>query len=1053
MSKLHQHHRRNTQEYLEELQQLDSNLLSPAHKILGLSKTDKIKGGLADKKTPSDFDQKSLKEGTKVESEHTKDKQIAREIAMDHLTEDKKYYKKLKTIEKGEKGDWKEEGYSFKHSVDTDERMTPNVNFHKITAHDRNGKLVGRYTFAEKTHPEVGNPKMPHFYPSSAETKEAHRRKGLASKAYEIVQQKTGKKLDPSPFQTKDAKKLWENKNKSAGIGSSLKKAVIDLLKAPQILDQGEDWAESVIDSFSFKPKIHNLHKTYKLKDGKFYHVYHEPNHEDQKIHTISEHKDPSNKPLSVLVSNEEYSEDGEERTVAGTTGTHPLHQGQGHGTRLKKLAAKFHGKLYSDGLVSEAEDKSWKKLKRDKNLKTKIAPNQYDLAGKKNDPLDYEDEASEKRHVIEYKPKKLAANEKDKPNLKKEEQQELIDNPNKNISNKDRFLFDSKLKDKNGQHKVFYHGTDKNINEFQEGRDSFRGMLLSSFPVKSQGHFFGHTPEQSSKYGKNILPVHIRMTNPLLHPELDKKPHVDFGVDSLHPDKERDIADILLAGAENDKEGNKVIRGLMNDVYIKPHQQKLKKEHEDDELDHSWVYNFVRGGGLDWEVLDNPKSVNRMLQLGYDGTYVHEPHDEEGSSLFVPNGDQIKHIDAKEFDRNDRNIYKTLTAGMPVGAPSTLTGGEALQKESLSNSLEQLSIPDKVQKKKNKKNYTQKGINKRYTDIDIKKHKDKVKGGLADKKKPSDFDQKSLKEGVRVEREHTSDKQLATEIAMDHLTEDRDYYKKLKTIEKGEKGDWKREGYKFKVINYEDHPHFGGESLEIQAHHPTDGHIGGTLIRTGEWGDYEPSMTEIKPEHRRKGLATEMYRIAEKHLGYKLQPNSHQSKDAKKLWSQPNRSFGKSEFDESWFFEDDNSITKHSPPEEEGIPHPEKPWVTKRHPNGTMMWHSHSEHAKKIDSAINSKKAHTKILNSLKEPHKSAYIEHIRGVIKDPNRHFIPTNENGVEKLRARHVKSLIDGKEHVTIDTSHPDKLVFNRESHSQGKYAGTSPQIVVPIKKEKL
>jgi len=61
----------------------------------------------------------------------------------------------------------------------------------------------------------------------------------------------------------------------------------------------------------------------------------------------------------------------------------------------------------------------------------------------------------------------------------------------------------------------------------------------------------------------------------------------------------------------------------------------------------------------------------------------------------------------------------------------------------------------------------------------------DKIPGGLADKKKPSDFDSKKLKEGIKVELEHTSDKKIAQEIAMDHLMEDPDYYKKLKEVEK----------------------------------------------------------------------------------------------------------------------------------------------------------------------------------------------------------------------------------------------------------------------------
>lgn len=63
--------------------------------------------------------------------------------------------------------------------------------------------------------------------------------------------------------------------------------------------------------------------------------------------------------------------------------------------------------------------------------------------------------------------------------------------------------------------------------------------------------------------------------------------------------------------------------------------------------------------------------------------------------------------------------------------------------------------------------------------------HKDKIPGGLADKKKPADFNTSALKQGKKVESEHTSDKAIAQEIAMDHLTEDKKYYKKLKEVEK----------------------------------------------------------------------------------------------------------------------------------------------------------------------------------------------------------------------------------------------------------------------------
>ena len=51
-------------------------------------------------KMPLQSIKKKLDQGIKVEMEHTTDKNIAREIAMDHIYEDPNYYSKLKTIEK-----------------------------------------------------------------------------------------------------------------------------------------------------------------------------------------------------------------------------------------------------------------------------------------------------------------------------------------------------------------------------------------------------------------------------------------------------------------------------------------------------------------------------------------------------------------------------------------------------------------------------------------------------------------------------------------------------------------------------------------------------------------------------------------------------------------------------------------------------------------------------------------------------------------------------------------------------------------------------------------
>lgn len=61
---------------------------------------DKIPGGLADQETDEDkFNPSQLQMGIEAEMEHTDDKDIAKEIAMDHLMEDPRYYTKLKKIE------------------------------------------------------------------------------------------------------------------------------------------------------------------------------------------------------------------------------------------------------------------------------------------------------------------------------------------------------------------------------------------------------------------------------------------------------------------------------------------------------------------------------------------------------------------------------------------------------------------------------------------------------------------------------------------------------------------------------------------------------------------------------------------------------------------------------------------------------------------------------------------------------------------------------------------------------------------------------------------
>jgi hypothetical protein len=71
-----------------------------SRKIFRRAAVNLLKGGKADKIPPSAFPAQKVEAGAKVESEHTSNPQVAKEIARDHLTEDTNYYEKLKKMEK-----------------------------------------------------------------------------------------------------------------------------------------------------------------------------------------------------------------------------------------------------------------------------------------------------------------------------------------------------------------------------------------------------------------------------------------------------------------------------------------------------------------------------------------------------------------------------------------------------------------------------------------------------------------------------------------------------------------------------------------------------------------------------------------------------------------------------------------------------------------------------------------------------------------------------------------------------------------------------------------
>jgi len=66
------------------------------------------------------------------------------------------------------------------------------------------------------------------------------------------------------------------------------------------------------------------------------------------------------------------------------------------------------------------------------------------------------------------------------------------------------------------------------------------------------------------------------------------------------------------------------------------------------------------------------------------------------------------------------------------------------------------------------------------FTDFGNRKWIDRLHGGKADEKTPDDFDADDIEIGTAIEREHTNNPDIATEISLDHDTENDTYYDEL---------------------------------------------------------------------------------------------------------------------------------------------------------------------------------------------------------------------------------------------------------------------------------
>lgn len=177
----------------------------------------------------------------------------------------------------------------------------------------------------------------------------------------------------------------------------------------------------------------------------------------------------------------------------------------------------------------------------------------------------------------------------------------------------------------------LVYHGTNKRPFSQFSYQKSQRFVLFSSFDVEARGFFFSESPYDAIEFGNNVVACYINLSNPLLDPRRDKK----LGRNRLSYQQEIDLQKILAPMIKKDERGHYIDIGVRQ-IYIK---------HIHREFGRQWIYDAINDGGLAWDALDHPGVVERMLKLGYDGTFVSEPDAYLGRSIFIPSPDQVRMV------------------------------------------------------------------------------------------------------------------------------------------------------------------------------------------------------------------------------------------------------------------------------------------------------------------------------------------------------------------------------------------------------------------------
>lgn len=121
------------------------------------------------------------------------------------------------------------------------------------------------------------------------------------------------------------------------------------------------------------------------------------------------------------------------------------------------------------------------------------------------------------------------------------------------------------------------------------------------------------------------------------------------------------------------------------------------------------------------------------------------------------------------------------------------------------------------------------------------------------------------------------------------------DYILNLKKLSEYKKYDFKKEigDYIYLVFDSSDDDDFYIYGKVLVFEKSTGQEVANSSFGKANEHDDMIAGIDVHRLHRRKGIASNVYELIEKYTGQTLYPDYPHSKDAQKLWANPNRKFG----------------------------------------------------------------------------------------------------------------------------------------------------------------